>query len=63
MNKLLLMALVAIGLLVAARADMQVVVSIRNQTAWLEDNERHNDLSSLYGKKGNAYAYRNLRSV
>jgi hypothetical protein len=40
MNKLLLMALVAIGLLVAARADMQVVVSIRNQTAWLEDNER-----------------------
>jgi lipoprotein-anchoring transpeptidase ErfK/SrfK len=40
MNKLLLMALVAIGFLVSARADIQVVVSIRNQTAWLEDDER-----------------------
>ena len=32
MNKLLLIALVAIGFLVSARADIQVVVSIRNQT-------------------------------
>src|ERR1700676_466488 len=40
MNKLLLMALVAIGFLVSARADIQVVVRIRNQTAWLEDDER-----------------------
>jgi lipoprotein-anchoring transpeptidase ErfK/SrfK len=40
MNKLLLMALVAIGFLVSARADIQVVVSICNQTAWLEDDER-----------------------
>ena len=34
------MALLAIGFLVSARADIQVVVSIRNQTAWLEDDER-----------------------
>jgi lipoprotein-anchoring transpeptidase ErfK/SrfK len=40
MNKLPLMALAAIGFLVSARADIQVVVSIRNQTAWLEDDER-----------------------
>jgi len=40
MEKLLLTALVAIGLLVSARANIQVVVSIRNQTAWLEDDER-----------------------
>ena len=40
MNKLLLIALVAIGFLVSARADIQVVVSISNQTAWLEDDER-----------------------
>ena|SRR6202521_1304271 len=40
MNKLLLMALVAIGFLVSARADIRVVVSIRNQSAWLVDGNR-----------------------
>jgi len=40
MQKLLLAALVAISFLVSARADIQVVVSIRNQTAWLVDHHR-----------------------
>ena len=40
MKKLLLTALVAIGFLVSARANIQVVVSIRNQTAWLVDYDR-----------------------
>jgi lipoprotein-anchoring transpeptidase ErfK/SrfK len=39
-NKLLLMSLLASGFLASARAEVQVVVSIRNQTAWLEDDER-----------------------
>ena len=40
MKMILLTALVAIGFLVSARADVQVVVSIRNQTAWLIDDDR-----------------------
>ena len=40
MNKLLLTALVAIGRSVSARANIHVVVSIRNQTAWLVDHDR-----------------------
>ena len=40
MKTLLLTALVAIGFLVSARANIQVVVSIRNQTAWLVDYDR-----------------------
>jgi L,D-transpeptidase catalytic domain len=40
MKKLLLTALVAIGFLASARANIQVVVSIRNQTAWLVDYDR-----------------------
>src|ERR1700687_1144406 len=40
MNTLLLMALVAIGFLVSARADIRVVVTIRNQSAWLVDGNR-----------------------
>ena len=40
MNKLLLMALVASGFVVSARADIRVVVSIRNQSAWLVDGNR-----------------------
>ena len=34
------MSLLASGFLASARAEVQVVVSIRNQTAWLEDDER-----------------------
>lgn len=40
MKNLLFTALVAISLIFSARADMQVVVNISNQTAWLEDDER-----------------------
>ena len=40
MKNLLFTTLVAIGFIFSARADMQVVVSISNQTAWLEDDER-----------------------
>jgi lipoprotein-anchoring transpeptidase ErfK/SrfK len=40
MKKLLLSALVAIGFLASARANVHVVVSIRNQSAWLVDGDR-----------------------
>jgi lipoprotein-anchoring transpeptidase ErfK/SrfK len=40
MKKLLLAVLVAISTLVSARAEIRVVVSIRNQTAWLMDGDR-----------------------
>ena len=40
MKMILLTALVAIGLSGSARADVQVVVSIRSQTAWLIDDDR-----------------------
>lgn len=40
MKKLLLTALIAIGCSVSARANIRVVVSIRNQTAWLVDYDR-----------------------
>ena len=40
MKTLLLTALVATGFLVSARADIRVVVSIRNQSAWLVDGNR-----------------------
>jgi lipoprotein-anchoring transpeptidase ErfK/SrfK len=40
MKNLLFTTLVALGFIFSARADMQVVVSISNQTAWLEDDER-----------------------
>ena len=40
MKKLLLTALVAISCSVSARANIHVVVSIRNQTAWLMDHDR-----------------------
>ncbi len=40
MKKLLLTAFVMIGFLVSARANIRVVVSIRNQTAWLVDYDR-----------------------
>jgi len=40
MKKLLWTALVAISYLASARAAVQVVVSIKNQIAWLEDGER-----------------------
>ncbi|HYY27703.1 MAG TPA: L,D-transpeptidase family protein [Chthoniobacterales bacterium] len=40
MKKLLLAAFVAISVLTSAQADIQVVVSIRKQTAWLLDDDR-----------------------
>ena len=40
MKKLLLTALMAISSLVSAHAEIHVVVSIRNQTAWLLDDAR-----------------------
>jgi lipoprotein-anchoring transpeptidase ErfK/SrfK len=40
MKNLLLAVLVAISVSCAARADIHVVVSIRNQTAWLLDDDR-----------------------
>ena len=40
MKMILLTALVAIGFSGSGRADVQVVVSIRNQTAWLIDDDR-----------------------
>ena len=40
MKRLLLTAFVMIGFLVSARANIRVVVSIRNQTAWLVDYDR-----------------------
>jgi lipoprotein-anchoring transpeptidase ErfK/SrfK len=40
MKKLLLSAFVAIGFLASARANVHVVVSIRNQSAWLVDGDR-----------------------
>ena len=52
MNKLLLMALVAIGFLVSARADIRVVVSIRNQSAWLVDGNRILMTSAVSTAKG-----------
>jgi hypothetical protein len=35
MRNLLLAAVIALGISSAARADIHVVISIRNQTAWL----------------------------
>ena len=66
MNKLLLMALVAIGFLVSARADIRVVVSIRNQSAWLVDGNRILMTSAVStAKRGmhNAHADWTLQSV
>jgi lipoprotein-anchoring transpeptidase ErfK/SrfK len=40
MKALFLTALIAAGLLVSARANIRVVVSIRNQSAWLVDGNR-----------------------
>ena len=40
MKKMLLATLVAISSLVSAQAEVHVVVSIRNQTAWLLDGTR-----------------------
>jgi len=40
MKPLLLTAFVAIGFLIPARAAIRVVVSIRNQSAWLVDRNR-----------------------
>jgi lipoprotein-anchoring transpeptidase ErfK/SrfK len=40
MKRLLLTTLVAISSLVSAQAEIHVVVSIRNQTAWLLDDTR-----------------------
>jgi lipoprotein-anchoring transpeptidase ErfK/SrfK len=40
MKKLLLSALMAIVFLASARANVHVVVSIRNQSAWLVDGDR-----------------------
>jgi hypothetical protein len=61
MKKLLLTAFVMIGVLVSARANIRVVVSIRNQTALLVDYDRILMTSpGLYRKKGNAHADRTL---
>ena len=40
MKKVLLTALVTISSLVSAQAEIHVLVSIRNQTAWLLDDSR-----------------------